>query len=477
MLGFLGFLGDAFSQLEILKLFKFFWLFAFWPIAAMLFGAIRNALGYEKDSPGPRDWLSMDDSLTTYLAFFVGLLLSFFNPLALCQDMMQLLGSIVAIVRNRGSLPDPESYEQSGSYRLPVEGTWTVINGSPIKKYSHSWFPATQRYAHDFVITDEDGRTHPEGTDTNTANYYCYDQPVVAPADGTVVSVGDSDPELSRGGGFSHPFKRSIIGNHVAIRHAEGEYSNLVHLVPGSIEVEPGDHVKQGEQIGRCGHTGNSSEPHLHFQLQDHPTFEIAAGLPVKFENVDIEIPGTDVVETTDWSTPEDEDSGRYIHVGQRVTHNPDDRSHRNEVETKPSETSLDTSSNRAVAVGVFAKGISIGGILTVFAGAVVSSLSTVAVVLTGSAALAVAYWCGRRLLSDDPPSSSGLVIAVAVGLTALSVGAAGELDTVSGFSSFSVGGGMFVIGFLLYGVTSAYLRYRLSEDDVAGSLSRRVGS
>jgi murein DD-endopeptidase MepM/ murein hydrolase activator NlpD len=107
---------------------------------------------------------------------------------------MQLLGSLVAIGRHRGSLPDPETYDQSTSYRLPVEGTWTVVNGSPIKEYSHSWFPATQRYAYDFVITDEEGRSRPAGTDTSIENYYCYDQPVLAPADGVVVDVHDDDP-------------------------------------------------------------------------------------------------------------------------------------------------------------------------------------------------------------------------------------------------------------------------------------------
>ena len=38
--------------------------------------------------------------------------------------------------------------------------------------------------------------------------------------------------------------------------------------------------VRAGEQIGECGNSGNSSEPHLHFQLQDHQRVAIAAGLP-----------------------------------------------------------------------------------------------------------------------------------------------------------------------------------------------------
>jgi len=450
LLGPLGFLGDLFPSLEIFKLFHLFWLFAFWPFAAMLLSPVRDAFGDgETDETDPRDWIVMDDSWRSTLAFFGSLIPTFLNPLVLRQDMMQLLGSFVAIVRHRGSLPSPETYAQSASYRLPVEGEWTVVNGSPIKDYSHSWFPATQRYACDFVITDDEGRTRPEETDTSIENYYCYEESVVAPADGTVVAVGDGDPEFPRGGGFSHPLKRSITGNFVTIRHADSEYSSLVHLVPGSIAVEPGDHVDRGEQIGRCGHSGNSSEPHLHFQIQDHPAFELAAGLPVAFDDIDVETPGTDVTEVADWEAPDTEEGRQYVHVGQRVTQT--ERLDRTAPDAEPDEPVDSGPRTVGRLLGGVASGIAVGGILAAFAGIVLSTLSAVSVVLAGAVGLAIVSRLLESIVADRKRGLDAIRLPAGLAIATVLVGG---LDAVAGVpetSAVPIGVGLFGLGFLAY--------------------------
>jgi len=155
-----------------------------------------------------------------YAAWFLTMPLAFLNPLVLAQDLSQWLGTAVAFVRHRGTFPAVESYDQQVSYRLPFDGTWTVVNGSYDHDYSHSWFPVTQRYAYDFVITDADGRTSPAGSGSAVDSYYCYDEPILAPADGVVVDVFDTDVESPRGGGLSHPLKRDIRGSYVVIQHA-----------------------------------------------------------------------------------------------------------------------------------------------------------------------------------------------------------------------------------------------------------------
>ena len=49
--------------------------------------------------------------------------------------------------------------------------------------------------------------------------------------------------------------------------------------------MKTGDRVEKGRAIARVGNTGNSSAPHLHFQLMDSRDFLTANGLPVMFEN------------------------------------------------------------------------------------------------------------------------------------------------------------------------------------------------
>lgn len=59
------------------------------------------------------------------------------------------------------------------------------------------------------------------------------------------------------------------------IEHAPGIYSLSAHLRQGSILVKAGQAVSAGQKIGECGNSGNSSEPHLHFHLQDNSVFTV----------------------------------------------------------------------------------------------------------------------------------------------------------------------------------------------------------
>ena len=87
---------------------------------------------------------------------------------------------------------------------------------------------------------------------------------------------------------------RQVLGNHVVIDTEDGAHAVLAHLQRGSVTVTPGQLVHCGEVIARCGNSGNSSEPHVHFQLQDHRWPLVAAGLPFAFTGVDLEGPGDD---------------------------------------------------------------------------------------------------------------------------------------------------------------------------------------
>jgi murein DD-endopeptidase MepM/ murein hydrolase activator NlpD len=75
-------------------------------------------------------------------------------------------------------------------------------------------------------------------------------------------------------------------GNHIIIRHSKKEYSLIAHLKPKSVTVKKGQKVKQGQVIAQCGNSGNTTEPHIHFQMNNGKNFFTTAGLPIKFKNV-----------------------------------------------------------------------------------------------------------------------------------------------------------------------------------------------
>jgi hypothetical protein len=218
-----------------------------------------------------------------WLFGFVGI---FYNFPVFIQSLKQLWGMLTIPIRYGSHIPSIENYNNAVTYSLPFHGTWTTVNGGPSKASSHSWEIPTQRYAYDFLILDENGHSF-YGDVSNASSYFCYDREVLAPADGKVVEVRDdySDSLISATGQVDCS-ARDLRGNYILIRHAEKEYGLLAHLKPGSIRVKNGDMIKRGECIAHCGNSGNSSEPHLHFHLQNGISLFTSAGLPIKFSKI-----------------------------------------------------------------------------------------------------------------------------------------------------------------------------------------------
>ena len=189
--------------------------------------------------------------------------------------------------------------------RLPFEGWW-LSEVSPTRRVpSHGTDLFGTTYALDFLAVDDDGRTAPaRSLRTVFATeppelFHVFGRPLYSPLAGTVVSVHDGEPdhEARRSVltlipyGLSQPQRirqglAAILGNHVIIQVAEGpHYVGLVHLQRGSVQASPGDRVGVGDQIGRCGNSGNSTQPHLHIQAMDSPDPYAAKGVPLRFED------------------------------------------------------------------------------------------------------------------------------------------------------------------------------------------------
>ena len=152
--------------------------------------------------------------------------------------------------------------EQYFQLHLPYYGDWQVSQAHAGEiTHKGDW-----QYAFDFVITDDTGKTF-SSPGTEVSDFYCYNLPVLAPGDGTVVNVLDGVEDNAVGGVNLD----DNWGNAVVIKHADYLYTKLTHLKPASLKVKVGDWVKKGQVLGSCGNSGRSPEPHIHFQVQSTP--------------------------------------------------------------------------------------------------------------------------------------------------------------------------------------------------------------
>ncbi|WP_146360329.1 M23 family metallopeptidase [Arthrobacter yangruifuii] len=188
---------------------------------------------------------------------------------------------------------------------LPFTGTWKVQN-SPLRRVpSHGSHLLATTYAIDFVCVDKSGRTAPwvswhtaVGTEPPEL-FFAFGRPILAPIAGQIVTVRDGEPDhearrsqltlipyllgqrtrLRQGAG-------AIAGNYVLIQAPDGgAVVGVMHLKSGSIRVSSGQYVEEGQHLGDCGNSGNSTQPHVHVQAMDGPDPWTARGLPLVFRS------------------------------------------------------------------------------------------------------------------------------------------------------------------------------------------------
>ena len=235
------------------------------------------------------------------------------NKRLLGQAILQIIGLMYATIRYEKKA---HTYVPKIKYSLPFDGEWYTANGGVTENTSHSWEVLPQRFAYDFIMADEEGTSF-QGDEKDMHSYYCYGKNILAPADGVVVSVKNHFPDCRiMGDGQTDPDTPDIGGNRIIIKHSSNEYSAICHLMPESITVQKGQAVKRGDIIARCGNSGNTSEPHVHFQLQNTAHFYSCIGLPIPFSTIQKRVyEKYDKVDTRPMPEKEDTKDG-YIHRG-----------------------------------------------------------------------------------------------------------------------------------------------------------------
>lgn len=177
------------------------------------------------------------------------------------------------------------------NFALPFKSIWLTSWGGDTKELNIHHEIAAQKYAYDFVKTDSTGKTY-KNDGLNNEDYFCFSENVLAPGGGIIVEAVDGIRDNKPGD--TNPYMKT--GNYVLIKHPGEMFSFLAHLRRGSLTVRLGDKVKTGQKIGECGNSGNSSEPHLHYHVQDSFIFnrfgknwkveDVAQGINIKFSNI-----------------------------------------------------------------------------------------------------------------------------------------------------------------------------------------------
>lgn len=176
-----------------------------------------------------------------------------------------------------------ETTTPSATVRLPAAVPLRVGWGGDNLDVNYHVAHPDQRWAYDLTVDPSFMGSE------RLEDYGCWGVPVVAPAAGKIVKAHDREPDETPGivsGNIEKP-----SGNHVGIELPTGTYLLIAHLQRGSVAVKTGEQVQEGQMLGRCGNSGNTSEPHIHIHHQrQHPDFaggNFAEGLPLYFRNHD----------------------------------------------------------------------------------------------------------------------------------------------------------------------------------------------
>jgi hypothetical protein len=168
-------------------------------------------------------------------------------------------------------------YQDVTKLHLPFNGEWTVLQGGR-NLFDNSYVGTEDnRYGVSFILLKDGMQSN--GSAAKNTDFYCFGQPVLTPASGTVVQASNSYQDHAPG----RPPEIQSRGNYVVIAHGNSEYSLIPYLKAGSVKVKVGQRLKQGDVVGECGDSGSSPFPHVEYSLQNTRGFPLPKSMPAQF--------------------------------------------------------------------------------------------------------------------------------------------------------------------------------------------------
>jgi hypothetical protein len=228
----------------------------------------------------------------------------------LAPDTPEILKALISSLQTRGpTLEVPRRPATVIAPPLSGEG-WFNGNGccetTPHRSFRTAAdglrFATPETFAIDWVQVRDDRLF--EGDGTQNEQYFAFGAEVRSATYGQVVVVRDGLPEETPNNDPKNVLlEQDFGGNHVVVRVRPGVYAFYGHMQPGSIDVRVGDQVEVRQRIGKLGNTGNSTQPHLHFELSDGPDPLTSNSLPFVIDRY--ELAGSVVeADSTDTSMP-----------------------------------------------------------------------------------------------------------------------------------------------------------------------------
>lgn len=208
-----------------------------------------------------QEFIWFDDNLSTGVSVFL-------------NKYQEIIGMTLLPIKHIRGIKQSKQH-----YTIPIKSKCLVYWGGDNELINYHYQYKNQRLAMN-LIKIEDGCTY-KGDLNQCENYHIYDSPIVAPANGVVEEIVDGIPD-------SIPGEMNTVhpeGNYIVIKHGPKEYSLIAHIKPHSFKIEKGDELLRGQHIANVGNSGNSSEPHIHFQVMNDKNLQVTQTLKIQFLN------------------------------------------------------------------------------------------------------------------------------------------------------------------------------------------------
>ncbi|WP_299333587.1 peptidoglycan DD-metalloendopeptidase family protein [uncultured Psychroserpens sp.] len=200
------------------------------------------------------------------------------RDMLLYLDNSDKIGGLLVTPHKPNDLPIIE--RNTTKMILPFKEEWFVFWGGTTVAQNYHVAYEDQQYAYDILMV-KDGSSY-SGDPKKNENYYVFGKDIIAPCDAKVVKVitgvkdnipGELNPE-------------QLTGNTIVLQTEAEEYILFAHLKENSILVKEGQMIKQGDVMGQCGNSGNTTEAHLHLSLQNAVDMNISTGGKIYFDKI-----------------------------------------------------------------------------------------------------------------------------------------------------------------------------------------------